>query len=146
MQNGGEASSSISHGELVKMLIPLEPHGILISNFACKYILALSGTSNNLKFRIGIGNTVDTRSNLQDGYTADVYSTHKSSSLKMGIFKLYHHNLAIIYFGFHNIEIKHVKKQYFLTQQKINVDSFKNDLKGYITVFIDRKSLRRGSH
>ena len=43
MQNGDEASPSISlavRGQLLKMLIPFEPHG---SNFAYLYIFTLSG-------------------------------------------------------------------------------------------------------
>ena len=46
MQNVDEASPSISlagGGQLVKMLITLEPHGIFCSNFAYLYILTLSG-------------------------------------------------------------------------------------------------------
>ena len=46
MQNGAEASPSISsagRGKLVKILITLEPHGILLSNFAYLYILTLPG-------------------------------------------------------------------------------------------------------
>ena len=46
MHNGEEASPSISpagHGQLVNMLITLEPHGIFWSNFAYLYISTLSG-------------------------------------------------------------------------------------------------------
>ena len=41
MQNGDEASPSISparYGQLVKMLITLEPHGIFLSHFAYLFI------------------------------------------------------------------------------------------------------------
>ena len=46
MQNGDEALPSISlagRGQLVIMLITLEPHGIFWSNFAYLYIETLSG-------------------------------------------------------------------------------------------------------
>ena len=46
LQNGDEASLSISpagRGQLVKMLITLEPHDIFLSNIAHFYILTLSG-------------------------------------------------------------------------------------------------------
>ena len=45
MQNNDEALLSISlasHGQFVKMLITLEPHGIFSLNFAFLYILKLS--------------------------------------------------------------------------------------------------------
>ena len=46
MQNGNEALLSISStgcGQLLKMPITLEPHGIFRSNFAYLYISTLSG-------------------------------------------------------------------------------------------------------